>query len=924
MEAEANARYMRRKVKAGLIEADHDECAIVVHYEVEATVLGELGEPIVAERQENTKRIKLKTLSENTNIPRLAEEILDKCKLIHASKLSQVEQLLHDLVEERGRRDRAAGGVGAGGATERRRSKRDKKDKGDKAATTSDETPSMDRLDRYVEQMYDDPETATQATYMILQLARSPENLEQLLENEALLGLLARLLQEEGPKSMDLAINILYILYSFSNFSQFHPALYQARVGNYVLSVIELENKRHRVREHERAQQRGSGDPAEDKEKEKRHRLMLRKQEKLLYVCFHVLLNLAEEPDIERKMAKKGIVPVLVGMLNRNNAELLVLVLLFLMKLAIFKENLPALREKEQKQAKDKSALPLLLTALQNFVPHNTEPLLATALRLLFNLSFDQQLRAAIMSPQAGFLPKLATLLRRRVQLPLVLRLLYNVSAEEPARTAIGATDTPRIVIKQVISCGEPQLPLELAALAINLAADPAGATAMADNGNAVRQLIDRMYQSHDLHLTKLMRNLAVHAKVAAHLVPFTADLIALAHQADAPELLVELLGILGCLPLADVPDLAQLTDKYNLVEFLARYLTPGFTDDDVLLEVIICLGAIGAHPECASRLSQSRVLSALYSIITEKQEDDEIVLQILYAFFHLLQASEPRFALLQQTQLVVYLLDLLLDKNEAVRRMADLCLDVVIEKDETWAPQIRQRKFQMHNKEWLEVVDEDEAEEYQDAVALNNAMASLHQQPLDASALDDAGLDDDGGELEDSYNVPTTPGTYDYADVAGYGGGGMGMGGVGVGDPYGASDDVSAGLADNGRAAGLGGSFGADDRYGGGASRAYGAYGNEPYGNEPYGNEPYYGAAGAYDDMASPGGDSGYDGGGRYQHDDLRHEAAALDNAMASLRTAEGYDEPDGENSGDFSADDERDRGMNYDDGYGSRYYHG
>ena len=36
---EGEARYMRRKVKAGLIEADHAQCAIVVHYEVEATVL---------------------------------------------------------------------------------------------------------------------------------------------------------------------------------------------------------------------------------------------------------------------------------------------------------------------------------------------------------------------------------------------------------------------------------------------------------------------------------------------------------------------------------------------------------------------------------------------------------------------------------------------------------------------------------------------------------------------------------------------------------------------------------------------------------------------------------------------------------------------------------------------------------------------
>ena len=513
-----------------------------------------------------------------------------------------------------------------------------------------------------------------------------------------------------------------------------------------------------------------------------------------------------------RAVAKKGIVPILVGMLSRANAELLVLVLLFLMKLAIFKENLSALREKDPKQAKDKNALPHLLLALQSYVPNNTEPLLATALRLLFNLSFDSQLRASMISQQAGFLTKLASLLKRKTQLPLVLRLLYNISAEDGARKAIGTTDTPRVVMKQVLACSEPQLPLELAALAINLAADPTAATAMADNGGAVRQLVDKLYQSQDLHLTKLMRNLSMHANVAKHLTPFAADLIALAQQVDAPELLVELLGIFGSLPLADLPDMVQLSDKYNLIEFLARSLQPGFTDDDVLLEVIICLGALAAHPECASRLAQSRVLSSLYSIITEKQEDDEIVLQILYAFFHLLQASESRNALLQSTQLVVYLLDLLLDKNDAVRRMADLCLDVVIEKDDTWASQIRQRKFQMHNKEWLEVVDEDEAEEYQDAVALNNAMASLHQQPLDASALDDAGLDDPAGELDDSYDVAPTPGTCDYGDMAagaygtaaGYGAGVYGVGG----NAYGANDDYDAGLAAR-----------ADDMYGGGST---------------------------------------------------------------------------------------------------------
>jgi len=396
---ESEARYMRRKVKAGLIEADHEECAIVVHYEVEATVLGELGEPIVAERQDNTKKIKLKTLNENTNIPRLAEEILEKCKLIHASKLSQVEQLLQQLVDGQRKAEKAAVGASA-----RRASKKGEK----KAKAAEEETPTLANLDRYVEMMYEEVEVATKATAAILQLARAAENLEGLLENEALLGLLARLLQEEGPKSMDLAINIIYILYSFSNFSQFHPVLYQAQVGNMVLKVVELEAKRQRVRELEKERNGESSDPMEVK----REKLMQRKQEKLLYVCFHVLLNLAEEPDIERKMAKRNIVGLLTGMLGRKqNTELLVLSLLFLMKLAIFKENLPALRERPPKS--EKGALPSVLQALQPYVPHQQEPLLATTLRLLFNLSFDAQLRAAMVSEASGLLPKLATLLMK-------------------------------------------------------------------------------------------------------------------------------------------------------------------------------------------------------------------------------------------------------------------------------------------------------------------------------------------------------------------------------------------------------------------------------------------------------------------------------------------------------------------------------
>ena len=183
---ESEARYMRRKVKAGLIEADHDDCAIVVHYEVEATVLGDMGEPIVAERQDNVKRIKLKTLNENTNIARLAQEMVEKCKLIHPSKLPLVEKLLEELQEHQIRKERG-GAQGASSRRARRTAPGDAPKKG-KSRSPDQDPPSLQRLDQYVEGMYDSTEAATESTHMILQLARSPDNLEGLLNNEALLG----------------------------------------------------------------------------------------------------------------------------------------------------------------------------------------------------------------------------------------------------------------------------------------------------------------------------------------------------------------------------------------------------------------------------------------------------------------------------------------------------------------------------------------------------------------------------------------------------------------------------------------------------------------------------------------------------------------------------------------------------------------
>ena len=56
-------------------------------------------------------------------------------------------------------------------------------------------------------------------------------------------------------------------------------------------------------------------------------------------VSYYLLLNLSEDLKVELKMHNKGVAKMLVKTLDRENVELLILVISFLKKLSIFVEN---------------------------------------------------------------------------------------------------------------------------------------------------------------------------------------------------------------------------------------------------------------------------------------------------------------------------------------------------------------------------------------------------------------------------------------------------------------------------------------------------------------------------------------------------------------------------------------------------------
>ena len=82
------------------------------------------------------------------------------------------------------------------------------------------------------------------------------------------------------------------------------------------------------------------------RKEEKKLAIMVKKQEKVLFVAFHLLLNLAEDLQIERKMKNRQIIVQLMSMLDRNNPDLLFIVLNFLKKLSIFGYNKSEMKER--------------------------------------------------------------------------------------------------------------------------------------------------------------------------------------------------------------------------------------------------------------------------------------------------------------------------------------------------------------------------------------------------------------------------------------------------------------------------------------------------------------------------------------------------------------------------------------------------
>lgn len=131
---------------------------------------------------------------------------------------------------------------------------------------------------------------------------------------------------------------------------------------------------------------------------------------------------------------------------------------------------------------------------------------------------------------------------------------------------------------------------------------------------------------------------------------------------------------------------------------------------------MIIFLSTCTTNNElCALLMCKSEIVLALIELLKAKQEDDEMVLQIIFMFQQVLKNECTRNYIIKDTETPAYLIDLMHDKNQEVRKVCDQCLDIISLTDANWANRIKLEKFRNHNSQWLSMIETESSDFFND-----------------------------------------------------------------------------------------------------------------------------------------------------------------------------------------------------------------
>ncbi|CAH1183421.1 unnamed protein product [Phaedon cochleariae] len=732
-----DAKFMRTERKPGSIDVHPNVDAIILNYDLDIQILASKDSVIYEEKKGLKKIIELPMINSRTDCHVLSKEVVSQCDLIHHSRLAEVEQIIYYL-----KKRKLQTGVKGGSAL--------LLDAGQNS--TDKNEANYNSLSDYIDLLYEGMTEKIKGAQLIQLLARDPQNLEALAKNEILISALGRVLREDWKRSIALSTHLVFTFFCFSMYSCFHDVILKCKVGSICMDILDYELRRY---DKWKADFEGSEAPSDtpivpaarkpcpssasmseiprsripepvrpksgnfsdtnitqimegsiyedltnsmeciddkkltDEQKLKRFRTLVKKQEHLLRVAFYLLLNISEDETVEEKMSKRNIIGLLGKALDRENEDLLILVATFLKKLSIMQCNKEAMMGSSNVVEK----LPRLLES-------NSADLVHLTLKLLFNLSFDGAVRAKIV--QVGMLPKIRSLLSDDKHQEVVLKILYHLSYEDEIKHQF--MDCIGLITDMLVLNVGSESDKAMVALCINLATDPSNAQHIIKK-NRLQSLMMRAFTYQDAMLMKMLRNISDYPASAPSFIEFVGDIAKAVVESRDEDFIRECIGILSNIYLPDL-DWAEIFKHFDMVKWVKNIISSNNADAELILHVVVLLGTAASDEGCAKLFCETNILGLLIDLLKTHQEDDEIVLQIVYIFYVTLAHGSNIEYIVGKTEAPAYLIDLLQDNNKLIRKLSNTCLNMIADHNRTWAERIRIEKFRNHNAQWLALVD--------------------------------------------------------------------------------------------------------------------------------------------------------------------------------------------------------------------------
>jgi hypothetical protein len=551
---------------------------------------------------------------------------------------------------------------------------------------------NIEQIEKYVDLLYEQPDEKIKGARYLLYLIQSPNNMYIICEEqEKLLDVISRTLRDEHKKILELSIYLIYFFYAFSQYQIFHPLLLQRSVGELCMGIIDYNLLKYDYRKDELLHL-STSNKLTQKEYQvalEKFLFLVRKQDRLLTKAFQILHRLAEDPKVEVKMVKKGIVNLLLKNMDRININLLLEVLLFLKKLSIIQIN------------KDAMIKGKIFEKMMKVFEIRHPYIWAINLQIFFNLSFDHDFRMEVISKPEAFY-QLTSFFKLTDFRSNILRIFYNFSLEEKALPLFYNSETIFIIYELLDKFPEKIIGAELAALTLNLIAYPPNAQKLAENGR-VKNLIERVLKNSDFELMKIIRTIIENCNndksinkiynkyVEDHFMPI------LTSKQETNEYLIETIYILSYID----TDWAPKLDKFNLIEFFEKNLkTQNY--DEFLLAVISFFGNIATDKGCSNKIANSKIIPLLNQILVRKMDSLNIVFSIILSLYQMLPWKDTRELIVKNEELIKIVLNCLKCPNEQINFISMRFLEIVQIFEKQWSEKIKKEKFRLYNNELI------------------------------------------------------------------------------------------------------------------------------------------------------------------------------------------------------------------------------